>query len=67
MKLIVFICLFIGAVQGANAQSTHSQNMNSPSRHSNKVNTFEIPRSNVVDIKDPHSARVYQIASFVPT
>ena len=66
MKLIVFICLFIDAVQGANAQSTHSQNMNSPSRHSNKVNTFEIPRSNVVDIKDPHSARVYPIFIKLP-
>lgn len=47
----IFIFIFISFTQRVNAQD---------------INSFEIPRSNVIDIKDPSSDRVYPLFIKLP-
>jgi hypothetical protein len=51
VKFLPFIFIFISFTQLVNAQD---------------INSFEIPRSNVIDIKDPSSGRVYPIFIKLP-
>ena len=51
MKFLPFIFIFISFTQRVNAQD---------------INSFEIPRSNVIDIKDPSSDRVYPLFIKLP-
>lgn len=51
MKLIVYVFVFISVFQLVNAQGS---------------NVFEIPRSSIVDIKDPVSERIYPLFIKLP-
>jgi len=51
VKLIVYIFVFISVFQLVNAQESH---------------VFEIPRSSIVDIKDPDSGRIYPLFIKLP-
>jgi len=51
ISFYLFILFFIGFTQLVKAQDT---------------NTFEIPRSSVIDIKDPSSGRVYPLFIKLP-